>query len=97
VVFADAFEDHETHLSRKPSDPYLSSLLSKRHFVSLVALSGSVVVGGLVAYMLEKYEQERSEVYLYDLAVDKEFLMEGGALPPHLRMPQTIGNRPKAS
>jgi uncharacterized protein (DUF1330 family) len=23
-------------------------------------------------------------------------LMEGGALPPHLRMPQTIGNRPKA-
>ena len=24
-------------------------------------------------------------------------LMEGGALPPHLRMPQTMGNRPKST
>lgn len=27
------------------------------------------VVGGLVAYELAKFEQERSEVYIYDLAV----------------------------
>jgi aminoglycoside 3-N-acetyltransferase I len=77
VVFADAFEDHETHLSRKPSDAYLTSLLSKKHFVTLIAFNGSVVVGGLIAYALEKYEQERSEIYLYDLAVDKAFRRRG--------------------
>jgi aminoglycoside 3-N-acetyltransferase I len=27
------------------------------------------VVGGLAAYVLEKFERERSEVYIYDLAV----------------------------
>ena len=27
------------------------------------------MVGGLAAYVLDKFEQERSEVYIYDLAV----------------------------
>lgn len=27
------------------------------------------VVGGLAAYVLHKFEQERSEIYIYDLAV----------------------------
>jgi aminoglycoside 3-N-acetyltransferase I len=34
-------------------------------------------VGGLVAYVLEKYEQERSEIYIYDLAVAEEFRRQG--------------------
>ena len=28
-----------------------------------------MVVGGLVAYQFQKFEQERSEIYIYDLAV----------------------------
>jgi aminoglycoside 3-N-acetyltransferase I len=34
-----------------------------------VALAGEDVVGGLVAYELDKFEQARREVYIYDLAV----------------------------
>lgn len=76
-VFAFAFDEVETHLSKKPSDQYLLKLLSQDHFISIVAFSDHLVVGGLVAYVLEKYEQERSEVYIYDLAVDEKFRRQG--------------------
>ena len=36
---------------------------------AVAALQGGVVVGGLAAYVLPKFERARSEVYLYDLAV----------------------------
>jgi aminoglycoside 3-N-acetyltransferase I len=37
--------------------------------IALVAIEGEAVVGGLVAYELDKLEQARREVYIYDLAV----------------------------
>lgn len=37
------------------------------------------VVGALSAYELVKYEQERSEVYIYDLAVAEHFRRRGVA------------------
>lgn len=36
------------------------------------AVDGEQIVGGLTAYVLQKFEQERSEVYIYDLAVAEE-------------------------
>ncbi len=77
LVFADAFGDQKTHLSNRPSDYYLTQLLSRPTFIALAALEGSRVVGGLIAYVLEKYEQERSEIYIYDLAVDEAFRRRG--------------------
>jgi aminoglycoside 3-N-acetyltransferase I len=35
----------------------------------LAALKGAEIVGALAAYELHKFEQERSEIYIYDLAV----------------------------
>ncbi|MGI9404951.1 MAG: hypothetical protein ACR2O4_01155 [Hyphomicrobiaceae bacterium] len=35
------------------------------------------VIGGLVAYELKKFEQERSEIYIYDLAVAAEHRRKG--------------------
>ena len=35
----------------------------------LTTVDGGSFVGGLVAYVLDKLEQERSEIYIYDLAV----------------------------
>ncbi len=35
------------------------------------------VVGGLAAYELKKFEQERSEIYIYDLAVSSEYRRKG--------------------
>lgn len=76
-VFAFAFEDMDTHLGKPSSDTYLRSLLKKSNFIALIAIIEEEVVGGLVAYVLEKYEQERSEVYLYDLAVSEKYTRQG--------------------
>lgn len=72
-LFAAAFNEANTYLEKKPSDDYLLSLLNKAHILVCVALVNQRVVAGLVAYVLEKFEQERSEVYIYDLAVALNF------------------------
>ena len=41
------------------------------------------MIGGLVAYVLPKFEQARSEIYLYDLAVDAAHRQRGVAWPRH--------------
>jgi len=72
-VFGEAFEEVETYQSAVPSDEYLKSLLSSDNFIALVAVADRVVVGGLAAYVLRKFEQERSEIYIYDLAVLEKY------------------------
>ena len=72
-VFADAFDDHESYQSTIPSDGYLNKLLAREDFIPLVAVTDGKVVGGLAAYVLQKFEQERSEIYIYDLAVLEEY------------------------
>lgn len=68
-VFGEAFGEPDTYGAHVPDEAYLGGLLAKPHFIALAALSGDEVVGGLAAYVLEKFEQARSEVYIYDLAV----------------------------
>ena len=72
AVFGEVFEEHETYQGAVPSDAYLGSLLSSDNFIALAAVSNENVVGGLAAYVLKKFEQERSEIYIYDLAVREE-------------------------
>ena len=69
AVFGHAFEDEQTYCARQPDDDYLSRLLAGDSFVAVVAEQDGVVVGGLAAYELKKFEQARSELYIYDLAV----------------------------
>ncbi len=76
-VFGEAFEDIKTYTSKRPSQKYLRSLLANQNFFALAALKGGKVVGGLAAYELQKFEQERSEIYIYDLAVDSDHRREG--------------------
>jgi aminoglycoside 3-N-acetyltransferase I len=68
-VFGEAFGQPDTYQHAVPSDDYLAWLLSKPHFIALVAMSGDEVAGGLAAYELDKFEQDRREIYIYDLAV----------------------------
>lgn len=68
-VFALAFEDTVSYQTKRPSDEYLNALIARRDFIPLVAIVDRKVVGGLAAYVLTKFEQERSEIYIYDLAV----------------------------
>ena len=76
-VFAEAFGDMTAYQSAVPSDEYLRSLLAKPGFIVLVALTNDRVVGGLAAYVLEKFEQERREIYIYDLAVQEQHRRKG--------------------
>jgi aminoglycoside 3-N-acetyltransferase I len=68
-MFGEAFNDAESYTSTPPTDGYIRRLLASAHFIALVALAGDDVIGGLAAYELNKFEQERSEIYIYDLAV----------------------------
>ncbi len=69
-LYADAFADDATYRSRRPSEAYLRDVLADPGVFALTAENDEgVVLGGLTAYELRKLEQERSEIYLYDLAV----------------------------
>jgi aminoglycoside 3-N-acetyltransferase I len=77
VMFGEAFGERETYTASQPSDAYLKDLLSGGTFVAVAATSEGQVVGGLAAYFLRKFEQARTEVYIYDLAVDAAFRRRG--------------------
>lgn len=76
-LFAAAFGDEASYASRRPSQDYARRVLENRFFIALVALREDEVVGALAAYELMKFEQERSEIYLYDLAVAGGHRREG--------------------
>ncbi len=78
-VFGEVFGEEQTYVSAMPAEEYLRALLEKKHFIAIVALAAGEVVGGLTAYELEKYEQERSEIYIYDLAVKEGHRRKGVA------------------
>ncbi len=69
TVFGNAFDDVPTYTARRPAAEYLRRLLDGDSCIALVAMDGEEVIGGLAAYELRKFEQERSEIYIYDLAV----------------------------
>lgn len=79
AMFGAAFEDEEAYQSRVPTDAYLSRLLAKEHVIAVVALANGKVIGGLTSYQLDKFEQDRREIYIYDLAVLDEHRRKGVA------------------
>ena len=76
-LFANEFDDQESYQNNLPSDTYVRQLLSNQDIIFLIEQRQQEVVGGLVAYVLRKFEQQRSEVYLYDLAVHSDFRRQG--------------------
>ena len=67
--FGEAFNDPASYTARRPSARYLRKLLGGDSFIALAAFDGDKITGALCAYVLHKFEQERSEIYIYDLAV----------------------------
>lgn len=76
-MFGRAFANPTAYESTPPSEEYLRSLLARPSVITLVAIHRNDIVGGLVAYELPKLEQERSEIYIYDLAVDEHYRRRG--------------------
>ena len=87
ALFAEAFDDRDTYTGAPPGEAYCREVLGKAHVIALVALKNAAVVGGLVAYELDKLERARREVYIYDLAVVAAHRRQGIAtrLIAHLR------------
>src|SRR5829696_10439851 len=90
---SDAFADAGTYGGDPPSDAYLEGLLAKDHVMAVVAIAAEEVLGGLVAYELDKFESARRELYIYDLAVSERHRRQGvaTALIEHLLALQTRG------
>lgn len=76
-LFGEVFAEPETYTGAQPGDAYLEALLGGDTFFALAALDETAVVGGLAAYELRKFERERSEIYIYDLAVAEAYRRRG--------------------
>lgn len=92
TVFGNAFGEPDTYGAKRPTANYLARLLGSDTFIALVALVGGKVVGGLAAYELRKFEQQRTEIYIYDLAVAEPHRRKGLATAL-IRELQRIGAR----
>jgi len=77
TLFGEAFGEAETYGDAQPDAAYLERLLGSDTFIAIAALDGEEIVGGLAAYVLPKFEQERSEIYIYDLAVAQAHRRKG--------------------
>jgi aminoglycoside 3-N-acetyltransferase I len=78
-VMGQAFDDPRTYMSAQPDTDYLRKLLGGDQFIALAAIEDGAVIGGLAAYELPKFEQARSEIYIYDLAVAADHRRKGVA------------------
>ncbi len=86
VLFGEAFADADIYAAQPPHDAYIKGLLAKEHIIVLVAIKGEEVVGGLVAYELDKFERMRREFYIYDLAVAAKYRRRGIATALVIRL-----------
>lgn len=78
-MFGEAFGDNDAYNKNRPSADYLRQLLSSDYFIALAAMACDKVIGGIAAYELKKFEQSRSEIYIYDLAVAATHRRQGVA------------------
>lgn len=76
-LFGSVFGQTDVYCAAQPDDEYLRSLLGGPCFVGIIATVGRSVVGGIAAYHLPKFEQSRSEIYIYDLAVAEQHRRRG--------------------
>jgi aminoglycoside 3-N-acetyltransferase I len=86
-VFAHGFEDPENYTDVPPGEDWAARWLANPDHIALLAERAGEPVGALAAYVLPKFEQERSEIYIYDLAVLEPARRQGVAswLIEHLR------------
>jgi aminoglycoside 3-N-acetyltransferase I len=75
-LFGEVFGDEGYH-GPPPGQDHLRRLLADPKFIALVAHVGPEMAGALAGYELVKFEAERSEIYIYDLAVREEYRRRG--------------------
>lgn len=76
-LFGEVFDDRESYGAHPPDDGYAEALLARPDTVLLVAEADGAMIGALAGYVLPKFEQARSELYIYDLAVVESWRRHG--------------------
>jgi aminoglycoside 3-N-acetyltransferase I len=79
AMFGQAFGEPNTYTARQPNDAYLKRLLSGDNFIAVAAFAGENMIGGIAGYLLPKFEQPRTELYVYDVAVATAYRRRGVA------------------
>lgn len=77
-LFLEVFAEEAYH-GPPAGREYLGRVLADPKFVALVARIDGAMVGALAGYELVKFEAERSEFYIYDLAVLEGYRRRGVA------------------
>ena len=77
-LFRDVFGEEGYH-GPEPSEDHLARLLADDKFIALAARRDGGMIGALAGYELIKFEAERSEIYIYDLAVEESSRRQGVA------------------
>jgi aminoglycoside 3-N-acetyltransferase I len=65
-----------TDNTKQPELTHLRKLLAKKEFIAIAAIIDEDVIGGLTAYELPLYNNNK-EAYLYDIAVNREYQRKG--------------------
>ena len=77
-LFGEVFGEEGYH-GPAPGRAYLGRLLTDEKFIALTVRMDGELAGALAGYELVKFEAERSEIYIYDLAVRAQFRRRGVA------------------
>ena len=83
-MMAAVFEEGGSPLSRG----YVDRLLGRDDFWAFVAVAGGEIVGGLTAHTLPMTRAERSEMFIYDVAVRPDYQRQGVGRRPDGRGPR---------
>ena len=75
-LFDEVFGE-DAYKGPRASRAHLERLLLDPKFIALVAYEGEEMVGALAGYELVKFEADRSEIYIYDLAVASTHRRQG--------------------
>lgn len=69
ALFGEVFGEPRQYVDHPPDEAYVIRWLGQLSNIALLAEAGGQPVGALAGYELAKFEQARSEIYIYDLAV----------------------------
>ena len=72
-------EVDELQSAQVPSIQYLRNQLSDERFHVIVALDGQKVIGGITGYELKMFGRESTEMFLYEIGVEKKYQRKGVA------------------
>lgn len=79
-LFAEVFDDLENYQHHIPTDQYVHDFLKEESHIVVVAIDEQEnVIGGVVAYELNKFEQQRKELFVYDVGVSANHRRQGVA------------------